>query len=96
MLVTVKDDRLTLDASDPAIVALGRAALGALGARATAPHGESAGHHEPGAEGFIRGDDPLGASLSLVWQALHDSLEDIRSRAAAAGETPPAASAGSG
>ena len=84
MLVTVTDDHLTVDASDPAIVTLGRAALDALSARAAEP-GQPAGDSEPGALDIIRGDDPLGASLSLVWQALHDSLEDIRSRAAAAG-----------
>jgi ATP-dependent Clp protease ATP-binding subunit ClpA len=90
MLVTVKGDRLTVDAADPVIVALGRAALEALAAPATAERARSAGERKPDAEGIIRGDDPLGASLSLVWQALHDSLEDIRGRAAASGGAPPA------
>jgi ATP-dependent Clp protease ATP-binding subunit ClpC len=87
MQVRVSADRITVEASDPAIVALGRAALEALATRA-AKSGQGAGNG--GAEGIVRGDDPLGASLSHVWQALHDSLEDIRSRAAAASETPPA------
>jgi hypothetical protein len=40
----------------------------------TAPAGEGA---------IIRGDHPLSVSLGLVWQSLHDGLEDIRYRAAA-------------
>ena len=90
MLVTVTGDRLTVEASDPAIVTLGQAAIEALGKRAAAPRGPAAAGGEPDPGGVIRGDDPLGASLSLVWQALHDSLEDIRSRAAAADVAPPA------
>ncbi|HEY7323897.1 MAG TPA: Clp protease N-terminal domain-containing protein [Streptosporangiaceae bacterium] len=89
MLVTVKGDRLTVDASDPAIVALARATLDALGARSAGKRSPSAGAGAAYPEGVIRGDDPLGASLSLIWQAMHDSLEDIRSRAAAADVAPP-------
>lgn len=88
MVVTVTSDRVRVDLSDPTIVALGRAALDALATRSARAQ-ERAGDGEPVAEGVIQGGDPLSASLSLVWQALHDSLEDIRSRAAAAGEEPP-------
>jgi len=72
MLIRAEEDRLTIEATDQVIVRLGRAALDALGDRADPP-------------GTIRGDLPVGASLSSVWQALWDSLEDIRRRA-----TPPA------
>jgi len=89
MLVTISGDRLTVEASDLAIVALGRAASDALRARTPEP-GQPAGDSERDGITVIGGDDPLGTSLSLVWQALHDSLEDIRSRAAAARDTPPA------
>jgi len=69
MLITVADDRLTIQASDPAIVRAGRAAADALGDKADPP-------------GTIRGDLPVSASLANVWQALHDSLEAIQRRAA--------------
>jgi Clp amino terminal domain, pathogenicity island component len=111
MVITVTDDRLTLEASDPEIIELGRAAAKALRTSAgTAPQagepaaesGESSGSAEPSSAGpvVVRGDHPLSGSLGLVWQSLHDSLEDIRHRAAAAardaaarasGETPAAA-----
>jgi ATP-dependent Clp protease ATP-binding subunit ClpA len=87
MLIRVAGDHITVEASDAASVALGRTALEALAARA-AEHGQQAGNG--GAEGIVRGDDPLGASLSLVWQALHECLEDIRRRAVAARDAPPA------
>src|SRR5215475_5487784 len=89
MLVTVTSDRVTLDFSDPAIVALGQAAVDALAARASSP-GQAGSETERGANGVIRGDGPLSSSLSLVWHALHDSLEDIRRRAAPAAESPAA------
>jgi Clp amino terminal domain, pathogenicity island component len=107
MLITVTGDRLTLEASDAEIIELGRAAAKAL--RTSASTASQAG--EPAAEsseseptsagpGVVRGDHPLSGSLGLVWQALRDSLEDIRHRAAAeardaaaraAGEKPSAA-----
>jgi len=85
MLITVTDDRLTLEASDPEIIELGRAAADALRAAGSAS--------EPGESGVIRGDDPLSGSLGPVWQALHHGLADIRRRASAAAE-PPAKPAG--
>ncbi len=112
MLIAVTD-HVTLEATDPEIVQLARAAAEGLRSTsgAASPHGESAavgdpgdtsGAAEPVSSGshlVIRGDHPLSGSLALVWQALHDSLEDIRNRSAAeardaaaraAGETPAA------
>ena len=75
MLIRVTDRQLTIEATDPVIVGLGRAALEALGDQA-----------EPA--GTIRGDLPVSASLSTVWQALHDSLAVIRRRATLPAESP--------
>jgi ATP-dependent Clp protease ATP-binding subunit ClpC len=94
MIITVTGDRLTLEASDVEIIQLGRQAVDALRAGTGTPpqpgepaaeSGESGGPGEPASagHGVIRGDHALGGSLGLVWQALHDSLEDIRHRAAA-------------
>jgi ATP-dependent Clp protease ATP-binding subunit ClpC len=69
MVIHVLDDRLTVDAADPAIVAAGQAALRALG-------------EEAAASGVIRGDQAVGASLAAVWQALRDSLATIERGAA--------------
>ncbi len=66
MVIRVADDRLTIEAADPVIIAAGRAALQALGDQAD----------------IIRGDLPACASLSVVWQALHDSLGAIQRRPA--------------
>jgi ATP-dependent Clp protease ATP-binding subunit ClpA len=76
MLIRVSDDRLTIEATDPLIVAAGKAALGALGGEATGSGADA---------GVIRGDLPAAASLATVWQALHDSLEAIQRVAAPAG-----------
>ena len=75
MVLRVTGDRLTIEAADPAIIEAGQAALQALGDQATPP-------------GTIRGDLAACASLSTVWQALHDSLRSIRRRAAAPPESP--------
>jgi Clp amino terminal domain, pathogenicity island component len=75
MVIHVTDERLTIEATDPAITEAGRAALRALGDQA-----------DPA--GAIRGDLPVCASLSTVWQALHDSLEVIE-RCAAPPDQPP-------
>jgi ATP-dependent Clp protease ATP-binding subunit ClpA len=69
MVIRVLDDRLTVDAADPAIVAAGQAALRSLG-------------EEAAASGVIRGDQAVGASLAAVWQALRDSLATIERDAA--------------
>ena len=75
MLIRVTEDRLTIEATDQVIVRLGRASLDALGDRADPP-------------GTIRGELPAGASLSNVWQALRDSLEEIHRRAASPVASP--------
>jgi ATP-dependent Clp protease ATP-binding subunit ClpC len=99
MIITVTGDRLTLEASDVEIIQLGRQAVDALRAGAGTPSqpGEPAaessesGAGEPASAGpgIIRGDHALGGSLGLVWQALHDSLEDIGHRAAAEARDAP-------
>jgi ATP-dependent Clp protease ATP-binding subunit ClpA len=78
MLIRLDGDQLTIEAADEIIVGLGRAALAALGGQAD----------------VIRGDQPASASLSQVWQALRDSLEEIRIRAS--GGTSASTGAGSG
>jgi ATP-dependent Clp protease ATP-binding subunit ClpA len=69
MVVRVHEDRLTIEAADPVIVAAAQAALGALGEAAVAA-------------GELRGETPACASLGTVWQALRDSLETIKRDAA--------------
>jgi hypothetical protein len=70
MLIRVSEDKITIEATDPAITGLGKVALQALGDQADPP-------------GTIRGELPTSASLSGLWLALRDSLEDIRERAQA-------------
>ena len=72
MLIRVTGDRLAVEAADEALVRLGKSAAEALG-------------RQTGEPDTIRGDHPASASLASLWQALHDSLEDIRRRAAAPG-----------
>jgi ATP-dependent Clp protease ATP-binding subunit ClpC len=74
MRIRVSEDQLTIEASDPAIVGLGRAAVGALA-------------NGPSGPGIIAGDQPATASLSYLWLALKDTLEDIRTRAVAIAAT---------
>jgi ATP-dependent Clp protease ATP-binding subunit ClpA len=69
MAIHVTGQQLTIEAADPMIIEAGRAALHALGDQADPP-------------GTIRGDLPACASLSTLWQTLHDSLEAIQRRAA--------------
>jgi ATP-dependent Clp protease ATP-binding subunit ClpA len=64
MVIHAGADRLTIEVTDPVIVAAGQAALRALGEDAIA-------------SGDIRGDQAGCASLSSVWQALRDSLAAI-------------------
>ena len=75
MLIRVTDKQLTIEATDPVIVDLGRAVLHALGDKADPP-------------GTIRGDLPVSASLASVWQALHDSLGAIQRRATLPADPP--------
>ena len=74
MLIQVSGERITIEAADPVIIESGQAALKALGDQASPP-------------GTIRGDLPASASLSTVWQALHDSLQAIQ-RAALPADAP--------
>ena len=69
MVIRITSENLMIEAADPAIVALARAAIEALGGQAQEA-------------GVIRGDQPGSAGLGQVWLALRDSLEDIRERAA--------------
>ena len=75
MLIRSADHHLTIEVTDDLLLGLARDALRALGDQAES--------------GTIRGDLPVSVSLGSVWQALRDSLEDIRSRAAAAAERSP-------
>ena len=75
MIIQVTGDRLTIEAADPVLTEAGRAALQALGDQASPA-------------GTIRGDLPACASLSTVWQALHDSLHSIQRRAARPADAP--------
>jgi ATP-dependent Clp protease ATP-binding subunit ClpC len=77
MRIRVTDNQLTIEANDPAILDVGRAAVEALGDQADPP-------------GTIRGDLAASASLSEVWLALESSLEDIRRRAKTPEETQAA------
>ncbi|HMD93427.1 MAG TPA: Clp protease N-terminal domain-containing protein [Trebonia sp.] len=65
MVIHAGADRLTIEVTDPVVVAAGQAALRALGEDAIA-------------SGDIRGDQAGCASLSSVWQALRDSLAAIQ------------------
>ncbi|HUD37111.1 MAG TPA: Clp protease N-terminal domain-containing protein [Streptosporangiaceae bacterium] len=69
MAIHVTADRLTVEATDPAIIKAGQAALAALGNQASPP-------------GTIPGGIGVSASLTRVWQALHDSLVTIARQAA--------------
>jgi ATP-dependent Clp protease ATP-binding subunit ClpA len=75
MTVHVAEDKVTIEATDPLILLTAQAALRALG-------------DEVVAAGEIRGDQPAGAPLAPVWQALRESLATIQQNAA-----PPEAAA---
>jgi hypothetical protein len=68
MTVRVTGGGLVLEVTDPALQALARAAVEALGDHVPEP-------------GTIPGDVPVSDSLAQVWLALRDSLADIRERA---------------
>ncbi len=76
MVIKVTDDRLTIEAADPVIIAAAKAALASLGDQAKA-------------DGSIPGDLPACASLTTVWQALQDSLNTIQRRQAAINDPEP-------
>jgi ATP-dependent Clp protease ATP-binding subunit ClpA len=86
MIIKVSEDRLVIEATDEAIVGLGRAALDAIN---TSAGGTGEGSEPGGAQvDVIRGDQPASASLAAVWQSLHDALEDVRRHARAATRAP--------
>jgi len=74
MVIRVADDKLTVEATDPATIQAGRDALDALADQA-------------GQDGTISGVLPACSSLTAVWQALQDSLASIRRRAALSAES---------
>jgi ATP-dependent Clp protease ATP-binding subunit ClpA len=75
MVISVTEEQVTIEARDPLILRVGRAAAEALGGDADPP-------------GTIRGDLPASASLTAVWQALHDSLVAIHRRATLPSDAP--------
>jgi ATP-dependent Clp protease ATP-binding subunit ClpC len=74
MIVRIAEDKVTIEAADPLILVTAQAALRALGDEAVTA-------------GEIRGDQPAGAPLAPVWQAIRESLATIRQNA----EPPQAA-----
>ncbi len=97
MLIRVTGDRVTIEMSDPAMIRLAQAALHALsGPGGSTGKAAEAGEAETGRTGEIRGDQPTSASLSDVWLALRDSLENIAIQGAAAGAGEAGSGAGSG
>jgi ATP-dependent Clp protease ATP-binding subunit ClpA len=76
MIIRVTSESLTIEATDPAILALARAAIETLGSQAQEA-------------GVIRGDQPGRAGLGQVWLALRDSLEEIRQRGGGAAGGQP-------
>jgi ATP-dependent Clp protease ATP-binding subunit ClpA len=68
MLLRLTDQSLVLETTDPTLMRLAGAALTNLGP-------------DLAAGGVIPGDHDASASLADVWQALHQSLEDITDRA---------------
>jgi ATP-dependent Clp protease ATP-binding subunit ClpA len=74
MIVHIAEDKVTIEAADPLILVTAQAALRALGDEAVTA-------------GEIRGDQPAGAPLASVWQAIRESLATIRQNA----EPPEAA-----
>jgi ATP-dependent Clp protease ATP-binding subunit ClpC len=74
MIVRIAEDKVTIETADPLILVTAQAALRALGDEAVTA-------------GEIRGDQPAGAPLAPVWQAIRESLATIRQNA----EPPEAA-----
>jgi len=83
MRIRVTDGHVTIDASDPEIVRVAHGTLKVLGGQVAE-------------RGTIPGDLPAAASLSTVWQALRDSLEEILRTAVASKATHEAQAAQEG
>lgn len=81
MVIRAAGGTLTIEAADPALASLARAAADALAGQA-------------GEAGTIPGGLPESVSLGDVWLALRASLEDIGRRAAAASEPETGKDAG--
>jgi len=77
MRIRATETQVTVEATDPALIHLARAAIDALADEAEDPD-------------TIRGDLPLSVSVGNVWRALYDSLDDIRRRAVMSTDSPPA------
>ncbi len=77
MRIRATDTQVTIEATDPALIHLARAALDALADEADEPD-------------TIRGDLPVSVSVGNVWRAVHDSLDDIRRRAVMSTDSRPA------
>jgi ATP-dependent Clp protease ATP-binding subunit ClpC len=71
MRLRVTDEMVTIEATDPTLLELGRLALDAVADDLTD-------------DGAISGELPAAASLSAVWRALHDALGDVRRRGSGA------------
>jgi ATP-dependent Clp protease ATP-binding subunit ClpA len=67
MLIRVSEDRVTIEAADEVLINLARAAVKTVSDRTLEPD-------------TITGDLDAAASLSHVWLAIRDALEDIRRR----------------
>jgi ATP-dependent Clp protease ATP-binding subunit ClpA len=80
LTIRVTDEQVTIEATDPVLVAAGLQAVRALGDKA-----------EPA--GTIRGELPESASLTAVWQALRESFGSITARATRPGDSPGTAEA---
>ena len=75
MLVRVAEDRLTIEATDQVLLRLGREAVKAVGSQSAEPD-------------TIRGDLAAATSLSHVWLAIRDALDDVRQRTVAGAPAP--------
>jgi ATP-dependent Clp protease ATP-binding subunit ClpC len=81
LVIRVTNERVTLEATDPVIIKAGLGALKALGDQADPP-------------GTIRGDLPVSAGLSAVWQALLTGLLAVQRAATPAPEESASEEAG--
>jgi hypothetical protein len=81
LVIRVTDERVTLEATDPVIIKAGLGALKALGDQADPP-------------ATIRGDLPVSAGLSAVWQALLTGLLAVQRAATPAPEESASEEAG--
>jgi ATP-dependent Clp protease ATP-binding subunit ClpC len=74
MLVRITDERVVVEATDPALVQLGKSVLAALGDELEEPE--------------IMGEHAFAASVADLWRAIRDSLDDMLRRIAIARAVP--------